>query len=76
MLQKITESRYSKDITFEDPINHVEGIAGYKLMMAALRFLFKCNFIIHSVEATGRAEVTSKCEPFPPAFKSYAVGCV
>jgi hypothetical protein len=57
----ITESRYAKNIIFEDPITQYSNLDGYLFMIRALRTAFNINFELHSMDIAGPEELVARC---------------
>ncbi|GLI71638.1 hypothetical protein VaNZ11_016912 [Volvox africanus] len=55
----ITESRYSPNIAFEDPISKFNSRDEYVFIIRLLRTLFNMTFDLHSIAVTGSETVTA-----------------
>ena len=58
--QGIDRSRYASSVDFEDPISSYSTIGGYMANINMLRRLFKPDFRLFSVVATGENELTTR----------------
>ncbi|KXZ52379.1 hypothetical protein GPECTOR_9g423 [Gonium pectorale] len=56
---EITESRYSPNIVFEDPITKYDSRDGYVFNIRLLRTLFNITFDLHSIAVSGPDTVTA-----------------
>jgi len=56
----LTKARYSPTLLFTDPITRTEGFEVFEFLMNSVRFLFKSDFEVHSVNITGPAEITTR----------------
>lgn len=56
----IDKSKYQEEMEFEDPITSYSTLSGYLLNIQMLRYVFNPQFQLHSVERTGKFELTTR----------------